>query len=206
MKTSNPKKIKNIRNFFEIMYYLFIGILSISVITEIVKIFTGKFKVGSFPMFFMNNNPGISLHANGLDIIPKSLSGFVSVSLTEAPISMSIISFAAMIIKTSLIILMIYIIRKIIETVGNNNLFSEVNASRLRKIGDLLLADFLIGTFKVFIFSLYFGSFDMTNLSYFLGYMIGNSLDYLLVIVFIYFIAAIFRIGVSMQEENQSFI
>jgi len=112
----------------------------------------------------------------------------------------------AIIIKTILIILIISIIRKIIGTIRNNNLFSEINANRLRKIGYILLVNFLLCELKVFIFSIYFGSYDIKNISYYLGYVTGGSLGYVLLIVFTFFIAAVFRIGVSIQTENESFV
>lgn len=206
MKSSNLKKIKDIGDFFTGMYYFFIGLLAISVVVDIVKIFTGKFNTRPFPMMFKSLESGASLHANGLEIIPRSFSGVIVVSLTEAPISMSIISSIAIIVKTILIIFMISIIRNIIGTIKNNNLFSEINANRLKKIGYILLANFLLSILKEFIFSMYFGSFHIKDLGYYLGYLTGSSLAYILVIIFIFFIAAIFRIGVSIQAENESFV
>ncbi len=205
MKTSNDKLIKGTKNFFKVIYVLLFVFIGITVLSQ-VSMLVGKTGFGSFPVIVGADNPEISFLANGETINPKSIFCIGAFTMNGAPTRLVLMNTVFMIVVFIVYIFIIRNIRAIIRSMEESKIFSLKNAHRLKNIGFLLLVHLILSHADVFIISSYFNSFNSTNIGGLVGFVIGESAGSIIAIVFTFFIAAVFKIGVSLQEENQSFV
>lgn len=97
-------------------------------------------------------------------------------------------------------------IRSIIKSSEKGEVFSLVNAKKLKNISFLLLFNLVSSTSVLLFNSTSVHSFEAGAISAVIGMLFGQSLGLIVAVVFTFFIAALFKVGVNIQEENQSFV
>jgi hypothetical protein len=69
-----------------------------------------------------------------------------------------------------------------------------------------MLVSFLFSITLILINSFSLQEFDAFGMGSLVGFFFAESTGYIASIVFIFFMAAVFKIGIGMQEENKSFV
>jgi hypothetical protein len=134
------------------------------------------------------------------------LCGAGAIIIKGVPTVLKVSNTMLLFISLFIYILILRILRSIIKSIDQNDVFSILNARRLKKIGYLLLTNMILSYSIALINSLSFQSFDAYSIGVFIGLIIGEASGYLIAIAFTFFIAAVFKIGVNIQEENQSIV
>jgi hypothetical protein len=206
MNSSDQSLLKGIRIFFKTVYIVLIVFYCIIVLSQGLLYIVDTEKIASLSILYQFHEPAVSLSLGGEVKEPVMLLGMGAVVMKDIPLSLRISNTLLMLAGMFLYILIIRTIRLIIRSMDNNEVFSLKNARYLKHIGLFLVAN-LVLTYAVSLSnSLALHSFDGSNIASLLGFIVGDALGYIIAIVFIFFMAAVFRIGVSIQEENRSFV
>jgi len=205
MNTSNRRLLKAIRIFFQVVYGL--------VILFIVLTFLGLFltnndtdKSGIISSYIVIKDPALNLHHQGTILKSEMVYGFTGVLVHNLPVTLKIINVLAPLISFAFYILILICIRGIIRSASRNEVFSLANARRLKNIGFLLLVNLVISYFVIFYNTFTLQKLESFGLGSMFGMVLAEGTGMIVAIVFTFFMAALFKIGVSLQEENQSFV
>ena len=205
MKASNQKLFNRTRGFFKVMYILVIVFIVLSALSKAFLIIT-RTGIDSYPVLYGSENPTIGININGEIVNPISFYGFGAIIVKDSPTWLTTINAIFLLIAMFIFLIIIRSIRSIIKSITENEVFSMENARRLKIIGFLILIRLILSYADITIASNYFNSYDSKSIAGLIGFFIGDSAGYIVAMVFVFFIAAIFKIGVSMQEENKSFV
>ena len=205
MNPANKKLLKGIKIFFKTLYIVTLIFFIFSSLGAI-PILINKSGTGPIPIVFIEEQPDLNLEINGKPIEAADLSTIGIVEVTGAPFG---IRFFSIMLSLSTIFCFVIILRKIrliIKSISQNELFTLENAARLRIMGWLLLVAFLASNAMLLFLNI--NSVEFTFKGKFMAFsmIFGDSVGYLVAMVFIFFMAAVFKIGVNMQEENKSFV
>ena len=206
MNTSNQKLLKGIKIFFKAVYIIMFVFLGLVVLSFFLLLFGEKEQVSLLTMYFSIHNPNVSLTIGGNTIQPEIIYGIGGIIAKQIPAGLNIVNMALPLISLILYFFIIRYIRSIIKSIDNSELFSLINARRLRNIGFILLIDLVVNYSVVLFNSISTQNLDSFSLGSLIGYMFSETTMSIVAIVFTFFIAAIFKIGVNMQEENKSFV
>lgn len=206
MNTSNQKLLKGIKIFFKAVYIIMFVFLGLVVLSFFLLLFGEKEQVSLLTMYFSIHNPNVSLTIGGNTIQPEIIYGIGGIIAKQIPAGLNIVNMALPLISLTLYFFIIKYIRSIIKSIDNSELFSLINARRLRNIGFILLIDLVVNYSVVLFNSISTQNLDSFSLGSLIGYMFSETTMSIVAIVFTFFIAAIFKIGVNMQEENKSFV
>ena len=206
MNTSNQKLLKGIKIFFKAVYIIMFVFLGLIVLSFFLLLFGEKEQVSLLTMYFSIHNPNVSLTIGGNTIQPEIIYGIGGIIAKQIPAGLNIVNMALPLISLILYFFIIKYIRSIIKSIDNSELFSLINARRLRNIGFILLIDLVVNYSVVLFNSISTQNLDSFSLGSLIGYMFSETTMSIVAIVFTFFIAAIFKIGVNMQEENKSFV
>ena len=206
MNTSNQKLLKGIKIFFKAVYIIMFVFLGLIVLSFFLLLFGEKEQVSLLTMYFSIHNPNVSLTIGGNTIQPEIIYGIGGIIAKQIPAGLNIVNMALPLISLTLYFFIIKYIRSIIKSIDNSELFSLINARRLRNIGFILLIDLVVNYSVVLFNSISTQNLDSFSLGSLIGYMFSETTMSIVAIVFTFFIAAIFKIGVNMQEENKSFV
>ena len=206
MNNSNKSLLKWIKGFFKTIYIILIVVAGLTLLSNVLSIFLGENHFGSFPVLLTIDNPNISVNLGGNSLTPETIAGIGGIMIHDVPLSLSIITGLLTLITFAIFISIIRYIRRIIRSIEENEVFSLINAKRLITIGYLLVLNLIINYSAIIIYTSHLHTLQSANKGYAFGLVIGDSMGYIISIVFTFFIAAIFKIGVNMQEENKSFV
>lgn len=206
MNLQNKKLIKGISIFFKTMYIFLIVILAINVISLLPGLFVKGFDIGHITLFQVIDKPDISLNISGNQVQPEQYFGMGGYIVKGLPFYMKIVNMLNVIVSLVIYIFILKTIRTIIKTLSSNEVFSLQNARKLKNIGYLMLAELLISYTIAGINSFSVQVLSGQNLATFIGMVVGEASSYLIAIAFTFFIAAVFKIGVDIQEDNQSIV
>ena len=187
------------------IYILVILFVVFTVLSKAILII-GRTGIDSFPVLYGSENPSIEINLNGEIVNPVSFYGFGAIIVKDSPAWLTTINGIFLLLAMFIFLIIIRSIRSIIKSITENEVFSMENARRLKSIGFLILIHLILSYITIAITSNYFNSYDSQSIAGLIGFLIGDSAGYIVSMVFIFFIAAIFKIGVSMQEENESFV
>ncbi len=206
MNTSNKRLLTWIKVFFKTIYILLIVIALLTLLSQGITIFMDNYRFGSFPVLMSFDHPEISVQLNGDSLKPDAIFAIGGVVIKGVPPIINIINGVLTLTAMIIYILIVRSVRIIIRSIDRNEVFSLKNAGRLRTIGYLLLIDLILNYAAVYTYTTILGTIQSANKGYSVGLIVGDSLGYIIAIVFTFFMAAVFKIGVSLQEENQSFV
>ncbi|MBN1598665.1 MAG: DUF2975 domain-containing protein [Bacteroidales bacterium] len=206
MNQPNKKLIKGIKIFFKIIYIVLIVIFGIEVLSQVIILVLDKDQTGILPLIYSIDQPDLVLNILGKEVKPELLSGIGAVVVKDVPLFLKIINVLFIFTAVAIYILIIKIIRNIIKTIDQNNIFSLLNARRLKKIGFLLVANWILGYAIVYINIFTVMPLKGAAIIPAITISVTESSAQLIAIVFTFFMAAVFKIGVEMEEENKSFV
>lgn len=206
MNQPNKNLLKGIRIFFQVMYILLIIVFCIHVTTQIFNFGNNDLQICSLPVIQAIENPDITVNIGGNNVQPKSMFSMGAIIANGIPLPMKISNAIATMMALFIYILVLRTIRSIIKSVYQGEVFSLQNAWRLKKTGFLLLTEVAITYTMTLINSISLHTFSSSSTAAFIGMIFGDAASSLIAIAFIFFLASIFKIGINMQEENQSFV
>ena len=206
MNNSNKNLLKWIKVFFKTIYIILIVFTVLTLLSQLLSTFLSEDHFGSFPVLLTIDNPGISVNIGNKLMTPDTIAGIGGVMIHNVPLSLNIITSLLTLTTFVIFILIIRCIRRIIKSIKENEVFSLINAKRLMTIGYLLVLNLIINYSAIIIYTSHLHTLQSSNKGYAFGLIVGDSMGYIISIVFTFFIAAIFKIGVNMQEENKSFV
>jgi hypothetical protein len=206
MNSQNKKLLTGITVFFKIIYILLIVICAVDVLSVIPGLFSKDFGVSHLTICQVINHPDVSLNIEGNSVQPDQFFGIGGYIVKGLPFKLKLMNSLNIIISLLIFIFILKTIRSIIKTLSTNEVFSHQNARRLRNIGYMLLAELLISYTIIVVNTFSVQPVKGYNLATFIGMIVGEATSYLIAIAFTFFIAAVFKIGVDIQEENQSIV
>lgn len=206
MNQPDKNLLRGIRIFFQVMYILLIIVLCVNVTTQLLFFFGNELHISSLPVIQVLENPNITVNIAGKDVQPQTMFSMGAIIAKGVPVPMKISNALAIIIALVIYILVLRTIRSIIRSVYQGEVFTMQNALRLKRTGFLLLAELVITYAITLVNSISLHTFDSSSTATFIGMIVGDSASSLISVVFIFFIASIFKIGINIQEENQSFV
>jgi hypothetical protein len=206
MNPSNQKLLKGIKIFFKVVYIILIVVFAVNLLSQGIVLFLGKEQISVLSVFHTIQHPDITMKFAGKAVQPEMLFGIGAVVIKGVPLYIKISNSLSVLIGLFLFILILRTIRLIIKSIDQNDVFSMLNAQRLKRAGFLLLAELIITESVTLINSFSIQRIGSSDLASLIGLIAGKASGSLIAIVFIFFMAAVFKIGVNMQEENQSFV
>lgn len=206
MNPMNQKLFNGINLFFKVMYIFLIVVFCINVLSHITMFLLNKQDLSILSILHAIQNPDITMNVAGKAAKPESLYGIGAVIIKGVPTFMRVCNSLSVLIGLFIYILILRIVRSIIKSIAQNDVFSLLNAQRLKKIGFLLLIGLVLSYTVVIINSISMQVIDKQSLATCIGMIVGEASANLIAIAFTFFIAAVFKIGVNMQEENQSIV
>ena len=207
MNTSNQNLLKGIKIFFKTIYILLIIFFIINLLSNGFLLFLAdEDEMGSLAMYYVGSQPDITLNLQNKEHPTELFAGFGVAMVKGIPIGIRIINTLFIMISLFIYILIVRNIRLIIKSMEVNEVFTMSNARLLRQMGWLLLIDLLLSQTICFSNSVSLNLSDPTAIGGLVGLIIGMVAGHIMAIVFTFFMAAVFRIGVNIQEENQSFV
>jgi hypothetical protein len=206
MNLSNQKLLKGIKIFFKVMYIFMIVVFGINLLSQVLLIPIDKGHLSGLTIFQVIEKPNITVKIDGKAVQPELMVGTGAIMSKGVPIFMKVCNSLSLLIGLFIYILVLKTIRSIIKSVEQNEVFSMLNAQRLKKTGFLLLINLILEYTTALFNSISIQSFNPSGLGAFIGLIVGEASGCLIAIVFIFFMAAVFKIGVNIQEENQSFV
>jgi hypothetical protein len=206
MNTSNQRLLKGIKIFFKALYVIMIILLILTTLSYGVLLLSKEADLSVITSAFTIEHPTMDLKIDCEGLKIQEVSGIGAVIMTGAPFSLKLINSLYLIIVLFIYVIMIRIIRSIIRTIDTNEIFSLKNAHRLRNIGLFLLLSLILNFTLLTINTSLLFSVRGTGLSGVIGGIGGESSAQLVSMVFVFFMAAVFKIGANIQEENQSFV
>lgn len=206
MNPSNQKLLKGIKIFFKVVYIILIVVFLVNLLSQGILLFLDKGHHSVLSLFYTMQQPGITMEIAGKAEQPEILFGIGAVVIKEVPVFMKVSNSLSMLIGIFLFILILRTIQAIITSIDQNDVFSMLNAQRLKRAGFLLLIELLLTDSITLVNSFSIQAIDSSDLGALIGMIVGEASGTLIAIVFIFFMAAVFKIGVNMQEENQSFV
>lgn len=206
MNQPNKNLLNGIRIFFKVIYIFLIIVLCINVISQVLFLFGNNLQISSLPVIQVIENPDITVNIAGNDVQPQTMLSMGAIIAKGVPVPMKISNALTMILALVIYILVLRTIQSIIRSAYQGDVFSMQNAQRLKRTGFLLLAELVISYTITLANSISLHTFDSSNIAIFIGMIVGDSASSLIGIAFIFFLASIFKIGINLQEENQSFV
>jgi hypothetical protein len=206
MNLSNQKLFKGIKIFFKVAYIFMIVIFCVNILSQGVFLFSNTEHVSTLSIFQAMEKPDITMNIAGKAVQPEAIFGIGGIVIKGVPTLMKVSNAVSMLIGLFLFIIILKTIRSIIKSIGQGEVFSMLNAQRLKKTGILLLINLVFSYSVTLMNSFSIQTFSTSSIVSFIGMVIGEASGDILAIVFIFFVAAIFKIGVNIQEENQSFV
>ncbi|MFO7369643.1 MAG: DUF2975 domain-containing protein [Bacteroidales bacterium] len=206
MNQPNKNLLNGIRIFFQVMYVLMIIVFSVNVITQVLLLLGNELQISTLTVIQVIENPDITMNIGGHNVQPQAMFSMGAIIAKGVPVPMKISNAVTIMIALVIYILVLRTIRTIIRSVYQGEVFSLQNAQRLKKTGFLLLAELVITYTMTLINSISLHTFDSSNIATFIGMIVGDAASSLIAIAFIFFLASIFKIGINIQEENQSFV
>ena len=206
MNPSNQKLLKGIKIFFKVVYIILIVVFAVNLLSQGIILFLGKEQISVLSVFHTIQHPDITMKFAGKAVQPEMLFGIGAVVIKGVPLYIKISNSFSVLIGLFLFILILRTIRSIIKSIDQNDVFSMLNAQRLKRAGFLLLAELIITESITLINSFSIQGIGSSDLASLIGLIAAEASGSLIAIVFIFFMAAVFKIGVNMQEENQSFV
>jgi len=205
MNPMNQKLYNGINIFFKVMYIFLIVVFCINFLSQVALLFMDK-QASVLSVFYVIQKPDITLNMAGKILQPDTLFGIGAVFVKGTPVGIKICNSLSLLIALFIYILILRIIRSIIKSIAQNDVFSLLNAGRLKKIGFLMLIELVLSYSVTIINSFSIQTFNQSSIASCIGMMVGEASSYLIAIAFTFFIAAVFKIGVNIQEENQSIV
>lgn len=206
MNQPNKNLLRGIRIFFQVMYILLIIVFCVHVTTQIFYFADNDLQISTLPVIQVIENPEITVNIDGNNVQPRTIHSMGTIMTNGVSIPMKISNAIVIIMVLVIYILVLRTIRSIIKSVDQGEVFSLQNAWRLKKTGFLLLAEVAITYTMTLINSISLQTFNTSSTATLIGMMFGDAVSSLIAIAFIFFLASIFKIGIQMQEENQSFV
>lgn len=206
MNQPNKNLLRGIRIFFQVMYILLIIVFCINVTAQIFYLVGNDLQICSLPVIQVIENPDIIVNIGGNNVQPQTMYSMGAIIAKGVPVPMKISNAISIMMALVIYIIVLRTIRSIIRSVYQDEVFSMKNAWRLKKTGFLLLAEVVITYTMTLINSISLHTFNASSTATFIGMMFGDAASSLIAIAFIFFLASIFKIGINMQEENQSFV
>lgn len=206
MNQPDKNLLKGIRIFFQAMYILLIIFFCIHLLIQGTFLLGNQDQSSTLSIVQAKQNPDITVNIEGNDVQPEIIMCMGAIMIKGVPLYLKISNAFAIIFALVVYILVLRTIRAIIRSVYQSEVFTIQNARRLKRIGFLLLADLVISYTMTMVNSISFETFDSSYIAAFIGMIIGDAFSYLISIAFIFFLASIFKIGINIQEENQSFV
>lgn len=206
MNQPDKNLLNGIRIFFQVMYVLLIIVFSVNVISQVLLLLGNELQISTLTVIQVIENPDITMNIGGQNIQPQAMFSMGAIIAKGIPALLKISNALTIMIALAIYILVLRTIRTIIRSVYQGEVFSLQNAQRLKKTGFLLLAELVITYTVTLINSISLHTFNPSNTATFVGMIVGDAFSSLIAIAFIFFLASIFKIGVNIQEENQSFV
>jgi hypothetical protein len=206
MNLSNQKLLKGIKIFFKAIYILLIVVFCFNLLSQVILLFSDKEPPSTLTVIHVIEKPDVTMNIAGKAVQPELMVGMGAVLIKGVPTLMKVSNVLVILIALFIYILILRTIRSIIKSIDQNEVFSLLNAQRLKKAGYLLLIELILSYTITLINSFAIQSFNAASLGSFIGVAVGEASGHFVAIVFVFFIAAVFKIGVNMQEENQSFV
>jgi hypothetical protein len=207
MNSSNQNLLKGIKIFFKAVYIILIAVFCLVFLSQLVLLIPlNREQIGALSIVHILNKPDITMHLSGKDVQPETLIGLGAVIIKGVPAGLKVANALYILTAIFVYILIIRQIRLILSSVEKNEVFSLNNARRLKNTGFLLLINLVLTYSMTYINSLAIHSIDATSIVSCLGMILGEAIGYIIAIVFTFFMAAVFRLGLNLQEENQSFV
>ena len=206
MNSSDQSLLRGIRIFFKIVYIALIVFYCLIILSQGLLYIIDTEKIASLSIIHLFEEPAVSLSLGGEEKEPMMLLGVGAVVMKDIPLGMRLSNTLLIVVGMFFYILIIRTIRLIIRSMDKNEVFSLKNARYLKHIGLYLVANLVLSYAVTLSNSLALHTCTGSNIASLLGFMVGDALGYLIAIVFTFFMAAVFRIGVSIQEENRSFV
>jgi hypothetical protein len=206
MNLSNQKLFKGIKIFFKVAYIFMIVVFCVNILSQGVLLFSKKEQVATLSIFQAMEKPEITMNIDGKAVQPEAIFGIGAIVIKGVPTLMKISNALSMLIGLFIFIIILRTIRSIIKSISQGEVFSMLNAQRLKKTGILLLINLAFSYSVTLMNSFSVQTFSTSSIVPFIGMVIGEAAGDILAIVFIFFVAAIFKIGVNIQDENQSFV
>ncbi len=183
-----------------------IVVFCVNILSQGALLFSHKEHVSSLSIFQVMEKPDITINISGKAVQPEAIFSIGGMVIKGVPTLMILSNAISMLIGLFLFIIILRTIQSIIKSIGQGEVFSMHNAQRLKKTGILLLINLVLSYSVTLMNSFSVQTFSTSTIGPFIGMVIGEAAGDILAIVFIFFVAAIFKIGVNIQEENQSFV
>ncbi|MBN1118437.1 MAG: DUF2975 domain-containing protein [Bacteroidales bacterium] len=206
MNTSNQSLLKGIKIFFKVVYIFLIVIIIINVISQSIILLVDKDHTTVLSIVDVITQPDICYTISGEETKPELVAIFGAITIKGVSPCIRTVNILGTFLNLLLFVFIINIIRNIIRSTEQSEVFTLLNARRLRNIGKILLLVVVLSFSLMIGNSLALNTLEPTNTAYILGMIFGESIGYIMAIVFTFFMAAVFKIGVNIQEENQSFV
>lgn len=206
MNQPNKNLLRGIRIFFQVMYILLIIVFCINLLIQGIFLLGNQDQIGTLPIIQAIQNPDITVNIGGNDVQPERMICMGGIMMKGIPFYLKISNALAIMFALVIYITVLRTIRTIIRSVYQSEVFTIQNARRLKRIGFMLLAELVISYTITLFNSISFETFDSSNIATLIGMLVGDASIYLISIAFIFFLASIFKIGINIQEENQSFV
>lgn len=202
MKVSfNNSLTTGIYSFLSIGYGMTIAGIVLTVLMIIMSLFS------ELPVFFGLSNVGIELQGNQINSMLKPEGQNLMLSVHDGEIiflkpdfSMNLLSGISQLVLFATILLVTILLRKIIFSIKENNVFSSENVNRIKFIGLVIIILPIIHNILNYIYyNLFISNINITNiqLSYKPDISLGTSLYGALILI----LANVFREGNKMKNE-----
>jgi len=205
MNTSDQRLLKTISIFFKVVYIIMFVFLIILLLGQGLS-FLNKDAMSIISTFHFIPQPDFPVTINGKEVQPDAIFGYGALMMHGLPAGIKILNNLLPVISLLIYMLIIRYVQVIIKSISAGEIFSIINAVRLKNIGLLLLADFIISYSFLLYNSFSFHNFEASSIGSAIGFVFAQATGYIVAIVFTFFMAAVFKIGVTLQEENQSFV
>lgn len=207
MNTYNQKLLKGIKIFFKILYIIVIIFFVFGLLSQIMSFLIPDISgLASLPYLYVDHEPEVNLALNGKGLIASDIFAIGIINVTDVSLIYKILSGLFSTITLFLFVVILKKVKSIIHSIEQTEVFSILNANRLKAIGWLLLLVLAESNTIILLINPNAEEFTLMGKMMMSIMLISDSIGMIVAIVFTFFMAAVFKIGVNMQEENQSFV